>query len=281
MKPEHTEQEIINRDLTCWSRLSRYYERMLLNRKTAHKESRAYEDFEDQHLDKVIEGEIKRGHKIALVEIGVGTGRYAKRYGKHERYARDILLFVGVDFSMKMLVQSYRALDQSSLLNELGRKILLIRARGENFLLSIERHEGLKNATPIVFCMFNTLGNIEPENRRREILMSMKKIIGSGGLGIISVFNRDELYPLGAVYYGSKVMSPIKPTPEAPLTFVGSDVRTPDFVSHWFTVEELNGLFKELGLKVIPRYTVIGTEYPKDHAARRGIIYTFRSGVEP
>jgi SAM-dependent methyltransferase len=260
---------------------------MLVDRTTAEEKSLEYEDFEDKCLDKIIEGEVIKGHKIILVEFGVGTGRYVRHFfRKDSPFAKDILLFVGLDFSLEMIGKSFNMLSEVSMKDEIGRKIFLVRWRAEDFSLCFNRHEELKKATPIVFCMFNTLGNIGLRNRRIKVVANMKKIMGPNGIGIISIFNREEFVPLAFRYYGTKQMSPIMPEKKKKITFdinkgdiITGDPARPDFYSHWFSEKELDNVLKQVkGLKKIPGLTTIGNQRDivrEDPRGERGIIYTF------
>lgn len=271
------------RDLRFWSRLPPFYDEMLVDFKKAEPTSRQYENVEDELLEKVIEKVKKSCRPIVLVELGVGTGRYLQMFGQKWIDNENILLFVAVDFSLGMIGKSYSMLSKRTvnLEKELGRRLILVRGRAETFSLSICRHEKFKDASPVLFCMFNTLGNIGDRNRRRKVLYKIKKTIGPDGMAVVSVFNRDRFTPLAFQYYGTLEMAPIVPT-DAPQKFIhfdleNGDVTTPDFYSHWFNVRELEDMISEVGLEKVPDpdLNMVGSE-TGDERAERGIIYTIR-----
>lgn len=284
-------REIVERDLQYWNRISHAYDKMLLDHFTAEETSLVYEKFEDEFLDNLIKDKIDAGHKIVLIEIGSGTGRYIERYGKN----KDILLIVGIDLSFKMIERCLEKLENSSLAEAIGNKIILIQGRGENLSLSLDEIQELRNALPIVICMFNTLGNIEPEERRLQVLETIRDIIGTNGIAVVSVFNLVLLETEGKRYYeDDRIAEIIVPSTLGnrirnslrrlfpfvnPISFdiQNGNVRTTDFYSHWFSERELKNLLTKANLKHLPELTIVGHK-SKRFEAKRGIISVVIAG---
>jgi len=281
------QKEAIRRSIQYWDRLAKIYDDILLNNFTAEESSILYEEFEDDFLKRLIEGKIQQGEKLVLIEIGSGTGRYIQHYCSYP----EISLIIGIDVSYRMLEKSVDKLKRSSFANEIGRRILLVQGEAEDISLSIRRHEQLKHNTPVVICMFNTLGNIELEDRRQNVLLNVREMIEPNGIAVISVFNRELLRSEGKRYYtderivsaivpptfGNRIRSRLKQIfpylNPVHFDFSKGDVKTTDFYSHWFTEQEIKDLIKNAGLRPIHNSTIVGIKsaVPK---AKRGILST-------
>lgn len=282
--------DILTRDLEYWNRVADDYDRSLVFRGTAEESSIIYEEFEDEYIDKIIER--NKGNKIVLIELGSGTGRYLRRYANDDR----VQYIIGIDFSPKIILRALKNLEDYK--DKIGQKILIIQGLGEKTSISVDSIEELKDAIPIVICVFNTLGDIEPEERRLEVLKRMGEMIGERGIGIISVFNRELMLPdrnsemsdCERYYYDDRIERLIVPPHwQERIKIIGrkiakslepvqfdkmkGDVRTEDFYSHWFEKEEFVNLLKKANLKII---TVEIGNRMRDYKAKRGLIAKVR-----
>jgi len=292
---DRSAEDLIGRDLQYWDRVAEDYDKSLTNRYTAEEGSILYQQFEEDYIEQTIEDEAKKG-KIILIELGCGTGRILKKYANDPR----VEYLIGIDFSEKMIECLFKNFECVKEL--IGEKIIIVQDLAENAFLSFNKNDGFKNTIPIAICMFNTLGNIEYEERRIEVLKRIKEMIGINGIGIISVFNRalmemditgtvecDRYYtderieklivpPQLSKKYVKKIITPIfKKNHKVSLHELGllsidkqtGDIRTDDFYSHWFDKEELQNIIKISGLKVID---FIEGNKVNNFRAKRGIV---------
>lgn len=278
--------DTLMRDLEYWNRVADDYDRSLVSRSTAEEASILYEEFEDKYIDKIIER--NKGNKIVLIEIGAGTGRYLRKYADDDR----IQYIIGIEFSPKMILRALKNLEDYK--DKIGKKILIVQGLGEKTSISVDSIEELKDAIPIVICVFNTLGNIEPEERRLKVLKIVRDMIGERGIGVISVFNRELMLPdrsseiseCERYYYDDRIERLIVPPrwrerikiysrklakKYEPVHFdkENGDIRTEDFYSHWFEKDEFINLLKSANLKII---TIEIGKQMREYKAKRGLI---------
>jgi ubiquinone/menaquinone biosynthesis C-methylase UbiE len=277
---------LVDRDLSYWNRVADDYEQSLVDPNFAEEASVLYEEFEDEYIDKVIER--NKLKKLVLIEIGSGTGRYQRKYAEDLR----IQYIIGIDFSSNMIKCSLKNLEEYK--EDIGKRILLVQGLAEKTSVLVNSIEKLKDTMPIVTCVFNTLGNIESEERRLEVLKRIKEMLGERGIGIISVFNRKAMYPnkkslksdCERYYiddrieklivppflrerikmYGRKIKKTLDPVTIDPEK---GDIRTEDFYSHWFEEKEFVKLLQKANLKIIA--IEVGNKI-KNYKAKRGII---------
>jgi len=285
----------IKRDKEYWKRISLLYDEALVDKTTAERTSLDYEIFEDTYLDSLLKEHLNK-EPVILIEIGAGTGRYIARYGcmmsrnadhseipYNPKFDANLKLIIGVDFSLPMLKELYEKLDEKKLMNEYNRRIFLVNDYGEIFSLSFNRVAEYKKSQKIVCCVFNTLGNIDPEKRRILVLKRIHDLIYPKGIGIISVFNRDELNSIGIPYYQHEKVTKliVPPKPKRIIFDIGCGyVRTDDleeterFIGHWFSVKEIERLFSISRLSIVEK--VIGNEIRDIDTvkfSRRGLIF--------
>lgn len=290
---------IISRDLNYWDRIADCYDVALVNEDTAEIESRNFEDFEEEYVQSIINEQVKNGNKLTFIEIGCGTGRYLKQLVSNE----NIKLLIGIDFSQKMVENAITNIKKFNFPGTFDNKVIMVRGLGEKVLVSPWRSNTTRDTIPIVICAFNTLGNIETAERRFEIINNIKQAIGENGVGIISVFNTDFFSDLGMKYYMDdsikELIVPNHTRAELKDLFkyiknaiVGKDfgklsklissdssksimlkddceIKTDDFYSHWFGVDEICDLIKATGLHI--NECVVGANNP-DSRAKRGIL---------
>lgn len=288
--------EQIARDKKYWKRIASSYDEALIDKSTAEESSLAYEKFEDIYLDLTLQEYVSKG-PVIFIEIGSGTGRYIVRYGckvsetadhtevpYDSMFDKNLKLIIGVDFSLEMLKECYKNLKEKKLMQEYLRRIFLINDYGETFSLAFDRVEEYQRSQKVVCCMFNTLGNIDPEERRILVLKRLHDLIYPRGIGVISVFNKDELSEIGFSYYlHEKVKKLILPPKPKKLIFDTEKgyVYTDDFVGHWFSFDEMKKLFSIAGLKIMDQVIGNDPETLPDPSllelARRGMIFKVKA----
>ena len=294
-------EELIKRDLGFWKRVAADYDESVTNPVTAEEGSINYQEFEKEYIDTVIEAKTASG-QIALVEIGCGTGRFLKEYVNNKK----VKYLIGIDFSEKML--NCMAKNFGCSLEQLGRRVIIVQGLAEETTIAFSRMPEFDKITIIAICVFNTLGNIESEKRRIQVLERIREMIGENGIAVISVFNKqlmqndDTNTAEFEKYYHDKRIEKLiigpnivkkeeKLIANSPLRTefkknlnelelininkLKGEIRTPDFYSHWFGPNELRNLLKIAGLKIIDMKIGIKLGI-KQHKAKRGIIVTVR-----
>lgn len=244
-----------------WNKLSRDYDKYIIEKPSAYPEARNYENFEEALVLDILKALADRGKDIAFIEAGSGTGRYMKIlgykiishkkpvnsvYSYDESLSRRLKLIVGVDFSEKMIEITIEKLKSVVVENGInlfdklvqGDKLKLINGHIENTNEDRILKANEKSCTRVVCCMFGTFGNISEEDRE-EALKRMVAWRGSNGVLIVSLFNRERLKDPGYYYY--KAVSDLYGNPR--FDYSKWDVTTDkDFLSHWYSLEELKEL---------------------------------------
>jgi len=232
-----------------WKKVAeRDYDLFVLGDK-APREIELFLEEEDKKLEAFVSKYVKRSHTV-FVEIGSGTGRYLKFFGKKiitdKLHANNLRYIVGIDFCGTMIRKSIKNLNAmvgelaagtersvESIKREFISRIVLIQANAARPILRV------RSAKIIVGLMFGTLGNIKD---RESVLRNLSKIFENGGGIIMTVFNRDFM-DIGFEVYRSLSHLGFKGIKR--LTFENSDFSSPSgFYSHWFTYDELAELLK-------------------------------------
>lgn len=248
----------------AWNKFSGSYDEYLIDKSRAYPEARNYENFEEALVLGIVKGLAERGKDIAFIEAGSGTGRYMEIlgykitphkkplnsvYSYDEKLSQRLKLIVGVDFSEKMIGITIEKLKRAfvgkgiKLFDRLKQedKLTIKRASIEDTSEDMILKENEKSWTRVVCCLFGTFGNIS-EDAREKALKRMVEWRGSNGILIVSVFNREKLKALGYYYY--KAVSDLLGNPN--IDDEKGDVTTDkDFLSHWYSVEELKDLAKK------------------------------------
>jgi hypothetical protein len=255
------------RDQEYWKRVSEEYDDAFSIHSDLHEPgSIAYEEFEDTQIEEIMEMLVSSGPTV-FVEIGSGTGRYVHKYGCKmcksskegigfnfdPRYDKNLKLIIGIDCSFPMIKKSLNRLRVAGLAGELWNRILLINAYGEESFLDLNSLRKFRDSQKVVCCVFNTLGNVEPYNRRLMILRNMRKLALPNGIVIVSVFTAetDKDFQEESVSYYTHPSVKRLIRPRSMLSFISRTVRTDDFVSHWFKRSEIESLMRKAGLEIV------------------------------
>ena len=229
---------------------------------------------EDSELIGVIESYLVKGHNVVFVEIGSGTGRYMRLFGKliftNELYKKHLRYIIGIDFSRHMIETSARALVSSTtvgknkilpliaelktmtgltskdILGTLSKRVQLLHADATKPFLEAS------NAKIVVGIMFGTLGNIPDA---ASVISNVKSLVHNEGIVVVTVFNSE------AIDVGFKAYSELTKrgfTNLAPLRWDPvNSVFTSDlgFYSRWFSFQEFKTLIEknlETKAEIIP-----------------------------
>lgn len=274
----------IERDKGYWKRVSPSYDDALLMKGKAEKKSIEYETFEDAYMDVVLNELLKKG-SVIFIELGCGTGRYMVRYGamssenaEHDeviydsRFDKNLKAVVGVDFSLPMLEKSLKKMREEGLEKEHNNRIFLINDYAEAFSLAFSRVAKYQKCQKLVCCMFNTLGNIDPEERRLFVLETIHDLIHPDDIGVISVFNQAEMATLGRDYYfDGKIQKLVAPPKTKTIRFESEygELRTDDFIGHWFVPKRLEEQCTKANLSILDK--CIGNSINAEDLSKRGI----------
>lgn len=219
---------------------------------------------EDKELMEVIESYLVDGHDVVFIEIGSGTGRYMRLFGKliftNKLYKKHLRYIIGIDFSRRMIEASAHALvgstgarknKESSLIAELktitgltsqyildtiSERVHLLHADATKPFLEAS------NTKIVVGIMFGTLGNIPDA---AAVISNVKSLVHNEGVVVVTVFN-SEATDIGFKAYseltkrGFTNLAPLRWDPQ-------NSVFTSDlgFYSHWFSFREFKTLMEK------------------------------------
>lgn len=230
--------------------------------------SSTFQKFENSILDRLVENSLKTHTSVILLEIGSGTGFLLRRYG--DKYLKNnnpnLKAIIGIDYSEEMNVFAKSMLKNVSLTRYLDKNIFIWEFDAVEFTKDAFKEKlrelklSLDDAVLIVFCAFNTLGNVtdtEDNKRRGRILKNIEEMIGDNGIFFLSVFNREilnEELEKGGYYRYHTLRDVITRHDEYPLD---SDLNRGDvwtkkngehfYFSHWFTNKEIENILKHSG----------------------------------
>ena len=218
---------------------------------------------EDRELMSVIEGYFAKGEDVVFVEIGSGTGRYMRLFGKlaltNELYGKHLKHIVGMDFSLRMIETSARALvgqasgrrnrelslaaelekttdlPRETILEALTKRIHLLHAdAGKPFLK-------VSDSKIVIGVMFGTLGNIPDA---AGAISNVRSLVQDEGVLVVTAFNCESTNVGFKAYTeltkrGFSGLAPLRWDPV-------NSVFTSDlgFYSHWFSFNELRTLIE-------------------------------------
>jgi len=218
---------------------------------------------EDRELTGVIESYFATGHDVVFIEIGSGTGRYIRLFGKliftNELYRKHLSYIVGTDFSMNMIETSAHTLVSSTTLHKNKTLSLITELKtitglpSKDILATLSKRFQLlhadatkpfleaSNAKIVVGIMFGTLGNIPDA---AAVISNVKSLVHNEGIVIVTVFNSE------AIDVGFKAYSELTKrgfTNLAPLRWdPDNSVFTSDlgFYSRWYSFQEIKTLIE-------------------------------------
>jgi len=244
--------------LSFWEELSTRYDEIIRMPHQPLKQMRSYEEFETLQIDQIMERFLGRANKFSYVELGFGSGRgltrYALKINKRgdrrlltydSRYDRFLQFIIGMESSPWLIKHCMQRFSEYGIDDLVGNRIFLIRAFPTQTILNVNNLPDLAN--PIVCCRLNVLGNLLTNNMRMQMLQNVRCLIDSGGVAVISVFDRDRLQRDGIPYIRS-LASILK---RVQVDLPAGNVQTESFQSHWFTREEISHLLKECGFGVV------------------------------
>lgn len=195
-----------------WEDASKKDYDLLVLGEDAPAEIRVFLQEEDKKLSEVVDRYIQNNEDVIFVEIGSGTGRYLRCFGRKiitdKGYANHLKYVVGLDFCKPMIQTSIKnlvcsrevngktftsladrlasdtGLKLDSIRDKLSSRIQLINGDATNPFLEVS------GAHVVVGIMFGTLGNI---SRSDQVFRNVNRIFTDGGKVIITVFNRKFL----------------------------------------------------------------------------------------
>ncbi|MFQ6609120.1 MAG: hypothetical protein ACE5EE_11425 [Fidelibacterota bacterium] len=202
------------RDQKVWDKCASSYEKHVVN---GHPDIRAYEEFEEELLDDILQHLIKiRGSQLSLYDIGCGSARIHLRYGlkttrlsdlspppdrsvsnrqlckKKYRFNRrlsDSLVSVsGIDFSSQMIELATSKLVGAGLKSRLGDWLVL--ECGSAFDLPPLP----SGPMPIVVNVCNSIGVMQGPEGAIKLFKTMRRMVEpTGGIAIISAYRKEAV----------------------------------------------------------------------------------------
>jgi len=219
---------------------------------------------EDKRITRVLESYVKRGKEVVFVEIGSGTGRYLKLFGKKiltdKSFSRNLKYIVGIDFSEAMIKTSIENLVHSreignvtirSLVDELApemnistktmKKKLSSRVILVNGDITTKPFLRIAGINVVVGVLFGTLGNISP--RKRGLALRNMRTISTDPEFLITVFDHKKMQVGWEIYRelsnaGFYLLKPM-------VTHNSEFTTTKGFYSEWFTEETFKSLLNK------------------------------------
>jgi len=249
--------------LKFWDRAAKgIYDEYVLG-KSAPKQIKDFILEEDRRINLLLEDYVKKGKKVVFVEIGSGTGRYLRFFGKKiftdKDFSRNLKYIIGVDFSEVMIRTSIENLVRSRKIGErlsvsladelvrilkiprkrvveqLSRRIMLV--NGDVTAKPLVRVEGSDVVTGV---MFGTLGNIAAG--KRDIALRNISAISTSEEVFITVFDRHKMQTGWRIY---RDLSMAGFSLLRPLVTHNSEFTTPKgFYSQWFRKKDFNSLLE-------------------------------------
>lgn len=233
----------------------------------------AFERYEDLLLHNIIEKYIelseKEGCGVVFIEVGSGPGRYLIQYGGRiepdkracqryrahpdisrfysysERYARNLKLILGIDFSEEMINSAFQWICENNLEKLFyDDRLMMVRAISQYLNLSFDSTP-FKNSYKVVSCVFQTLGNQLDRNLQIKMLQKMKEFAEPHGTIVVSVFNKNTFMEYLPKYY-KKIEPSIGRIISSEENHKMATLKTEWGVySRWFDEEELKDLFTD------------------------------------
>lgn len=229
---------------------------------------------EDRRLTEVLEAYVKKRKDVVFLEIGSGTGRYLRYFGRKilekNDFNQHLKYVIGVDFSESMIRTSIDNLVRSrnvgntnvvSLADELASKLKLpVKAVKEKLtsrviLINADATKPflqIPEGNVVVGIMFGTLGNIS-RDKRDFVLQNIHHNIVNGEV-VITLFNRKKMEVGWKIYRelakaGFDLLTPL-------ITHKAEFTTCRGFYSQWFTMNEFEQLlkknFKDYDFKITP-----------------------------
>jgi len=211
-------EEQYQKDNITWDQCAEIYERQIVG---GHPDIAAYENFEEDFLDKVLRFLGKtQDRPIKLMDIGCGSGRLHLRYAAktikparcekneplknflHNRpdLAYDEILdqalseVWGIDFSEKMIALARKKMNTAGL--DRGLSIKTLFKQGSAFQLEPQPKEFL----PVAVCLVNSISVMQGPKGAQELFKAMRRAVeAAGGIALISNYQSEyvESHALG------------------------------------------------------------------------------------
>jgi hypothetical protein len=257
-----------------WDHIARRYTKLVTENSNQIEFLDQYSRSEKQIVSDHLRSLADQGHRISLVEIGCGDGRALLSYIPAE-LARSTEYVFGLDYAPAMINAAEGEVARVRRMKEMVRpdaKMLINRTAffqlnaahvrryfddgrlheleqlQEASELSVEGgidHANYGASQKVFCCLLNTLGVIEPAERRLGVLTSMLGCLGVGDGLILTVFAAERFRDEAPALYGElEELIDAEVTAEqfddATATFKVPG--TPGYYSHWFTERELRSL---------------------------------------
>lgn len=192
--------EAFRRDRDVWNACAPTYEDQIVH---GHPDVQAYLDFEEDLLDRLLLHLTRDcNREVRLHDVGCGSGRLHLRYGRHllppgtraePTLAAKLKMVSGLDFSARMLALAERKLSAAGLAPLIGSRLLL--EEGSAFTMAPLPGAPL----PVAVALCNTLGVMQGPAGASRLFSSIRHVVESGGLAMISCYCADaiEAFALG------------------------------------------------------------------------------------
>jgi len=135
----------------------------------------------------------KHKNNISIIEIGTGTGRII--FDLYKDLKNDNIKFTGFDLSRAMKTNADRQKNAAEI--KQGKIEFVVKDASDSDMLNQFNDDTVK----VVLCLFNTIGVIHGEDKRKKVIENMKKIAGDNGVVIISAFNGDNFKQIAPHIY--------------------------------------------------------------------------------
>ena len=257
-----------------WDHIARRYTKLVTENSNHIKFLDQYSEREKQLVGDQLRSLADQGHRFSLVEMGCGDGRALLSYIPTE-LARSAEYVFGLDYAPTMIAAAERELSRARRMKESLRpdaRVLIERTAffqlnaahvrryfDDGHLHELEQlqeasdlavdggidHMNYAASHKVFCCLLNTIGVIEPAERRVVVIAAMLGCLGVGDSLILTVFAAERFVEEARGLYGdleemidAEVTSDQFDDQSATFKVPG----TPGYYSHWFTEPELQGL---------------------------------------
>jgi len=290
---------VYERDRAVWDSCARTYEEQIVS---GHPDVMAYEDFEEDLLDRLLLHLIRdRNKRVQLYDVGCGSGRLHLRYAlktthsdslpyeersrirgaRREKfnYVFDPILSQGlesvggVDFSAEMLELAREKLRHAGLGGLLGNRLFLEQASAFDLKPFSPR------PLPLLVTVCNSIGVMQGPQGAEALFRSMRRAVEeAGGIALISCYRKEAIQDFALSNYESTLNVCGQPRWLEPDTYSDGQYR---LIPHGY--KRAHDPSGELSVKVLNRkgqllqseMTLRRDPSAVDYAVRTGHIRTY------
>ncbi|MBU1099301.1 MAG: class I SAM-dependent methyltransferase [Bacteroidetes bacterium] len=211
----------VNRDILLWDNIADESEKSVLS---GHPDIIAYENFEEQLLDKILMELTEKGNKpIKLVDICTGAGRIPEHYHNkimNEEFPFNLNHIHGIDISKRALEMAESKL--SGMDEDIVKRLNMTFELGSAFDLKEENDLSI----PILVNLNNSIGTLQGYEGAQQLFISMRKAVEkANGIGIISCYSNNYIEDYALNIYESAMQVTGQPQWLEPTNYTSSEYK--------------------------------------------------------